>query len=142
MKLSILEEVPDDLPIVEKCIITARNLGKEAGANCAEWVAMDSFGGRCTRDCKKNARAVLDAIEDGSLLDSYDYNLPNLSGEYADEMTPAKLLEYVMWKTDAERGEHTDEVEEALDDICNEWEVGVIEGYEWQLAQLAKSALE
>jgi hypothetical protein len=57
-------------------------------------------------------------------------------------MTPAKLLEDVLWYTDAERGEHTDEVEEALEDICNEWEFGVGEGYEWQLAQLAKSALE
>jgi hypothetical protein len=142
MKLSILEEVPDDLPIVDKCLLVARNLGKEAGANCAEWSAQDAFGGRCTRDHKANARAVLDAIEEGSLLDSYDYNLPNLSGEYSDEMTPAQLLKDVMYHTDAERGEHTDEVEEALDDLCNEWEVGVIEGYEWQLAILAKSALE
>lgn len=141
MKLSILEEVPEDLPIVDQCIITARNLGKEAGANCAEWVAMDSFGGRCTRDHKKKARAVLDAIESGD-YQHMDVRLPNLSGEYADEMTSAKLLEDVMWGTDAERGEHTDEVEEALDDICNEWEVGVIEGYEWQLSILAKSALE
>jgi hypothetical protein len=70
-----------------------------------------------------------------------DVRLPNLSGEYADEMTPAKLLEDVMWHTDAERGEHTDEVEEALDDICNEWESGVWEGYEWKLSQLARDVL-
>lgn len=141
MKLPILDDVPDDLPIVDKCLIVARNLGKEAGANCAEWVAQDTFGGRCTRDHKAKARAVLESIEscDHSHM---DVRLPNLSGEYADEMTPAKLLEDVMWHTDAERGEHTDEVEAALDDICNEWEQGVGEGYEWQLAQLAKSAME
>lgn len=141
MSLPILDDVPDDLPIVDKCLIVARNLGKEAGANCAEWVAQDTFGGRCTRDHKAKARAVLESIEscDHSHM---DVRLPNLSGEYADEMTPAKLLEDVLWYTDAERGEHTDEVEEALDDICNEWEQGVGEGYEWQLAQLAKSAME
>lgn len=141
MKLPILDDVPDDLPIVDKCLIVARNLGKEAGANFAHWVAQDTFGGRCTRDHKAKARAVLESIEscDHSHM---DVRLPNLSGEYADEMTPAKLLEDVLWYTDADRGEHTDEVEEALDDICNEWEQGVGEGYEWQLAQLAKSAIE
>ncbi|CAB4139612.1 hypothetical protein UFOVP340_59 [uncultured Caudovirales phage] len=141
MKLPILEDVPDDLPIVDKCLLVARNLGKEAGANCAEWVAMDTFGGRCTRDHKAKARAVLESIESCD-YSHMDVRLPNLSGEYADEMTPAKLLEDVMWYTDAERGEHTDEVEVALDDLCNEWEQGVGEGYEWQLAQLAKSAME
>lgn len=141
MKLPILEDVPDDLPIVDKCLLVARNLGKEAGANCAEWVAMDAFGGRCTRDHKAKARAVLESIESCD-YSHMDVRLPNLSGEYADEMTPAKLLEDVMWYTDAERGEHTDEVEAALDDLCNEWEAGVGEGYEWQLAQLAKSAME
>ena len=141
MKLPILEDVPDDLPIVDKCLLVARNLGKEAGANCAEWVAMDTFGGRCTRDHKAKARAVLESIESCD-YSHMDVRLPNLSGEYADEMTPAKLLEDVMWYTDAERGEHTDEVEAALDDLCNEWEQGVGEGYEWQLAQLAKSAME
>lgn len=141
MKIPILDDVPDDLPILDQCLVVARNLGKEAGANYAEWVAMDTFGGRCTRDHKKKARAVLESIESGD-YQHMDVRLPNLSGEYADEMTPAKLLEDVMWRTDAERGVHTDEVEEALDDICTEWEQGVGEGYEWQLSLLAKSALE
>lgn len=141
MKLEIIEEIPDDLPIVDKCLVTARNMGKEVGANFAFWVAQDTFGGRVTRNHKEAARAVLESIESCDHT-HMDVRLPNLSGEYADEMTPAKLLEDVMWKTDAERGEHTDEVEEALDDICTEWESGVQEGYEWQLAQLARSALE
>jgi hypothetical protein len=33
-------------------------------------------------------------------------------------------------------------IEAYMDDLCSEWEAGVGEGYEWQLAQLAKSALE
>lgn len=141
MKLPILDDVPDDLPIVDKCLLVARNLGKEAGANFAHWVAQDTFGGRCTRDHKAKARAVLESIESCD-YSHMDVRLPNLSGEYADEMTPAKLLEDVMWYTDAERGEHTDEVEEALEDMCTAWEDGVTEGYEWQLAILAKSTLE
>jgi hypothetical protein len=141
MKLPILDDVPDDLPIVDKCLVVARNMGKEAGANFAHWVAQDTFGGRVTRNHKENARAVLESIESGDHT-HMDVRLPNLSGEYADEMTPAKLLEDILWHTDAERGEHTDEVEEALDDICSEWESGVNEGYEWQLAQLARSTLE
>ena len=141
MKLPILDDVPDDLPIVDKCLVVARNMGKEAGANFAHWVAQDTFGGRYTYAHKDKARAVLESIESGD--DKHmSVNLPNLSGEYADEMTPAKLLEDVMCYTDAERGEHTDEVEEAIDDICSEWISGVDEGYEWQLAQLAKSTLE
>jgi len=141
VKLPILDDVSDDLPIVDKCLVVARNMGKEAGANFAHWVAQDTSGGRCTRNHKENARAVLESIESCDHT-HMDVRLPNLSGEYADEMTPAKLLEDVLWYTDAERGEHTDEVEEALDDICSEWESGVSEGYEWQLAQLARSTLE
>lgn len=141
MNLPIIDDVPDDLPIVEKCLVTARNMGKEVGANFAHWVAQDTFGGRVTRNHKEAARAVLESIESCDYI-HMDVRLPNLSGEYADEMTPTKLLEDVLWHTDAERGEHTDEVEEALDDICTEWEDGVRMGYEWQLSQLAKSVLE
>lgn len=139
MKLPILDDVPDDLPLVDKCLLVARNLGKEAGANCAEWVAQDTFGGRCTRDHKDKARACLKALDDCS--ESHIEVLPNLSGEWADGMTPAKLLEDVKWHTDAERGEHTDEVDEVLDDLCQEWESGVWEGYEWKLSQLARDVL-
>jgi hypothetical protein len=141
MKLPIEQDIPEGTPILEECLIVARNLGIQAGAGCAEWVAQDTFGGRCTRDHKEKARAVLESIESCDYT-HMDVRLPNLSGEYADEMTPTKLLENVLWQTDAHRGMHVEEIEEALDDLCTEWEQGVGEGYEWQLAQLAKSALE
>lgn len=141
MKLPIEQDVPEGTPIVDECLIVAKNLGIQVGANFAHWVAQDTFGGRCTRDHKEKARAVLESIESCD-FSHMDVRLPNLSGEYADEMTPAKLLDDVLWQTDARRGMHVDEIEEALDDLCSEWEAGVQEGYEWQLAQLAKSALE
>lgn len=141
MKLPILEEVPEGTPLIDECIIVARNIGREVGADFAHWVAQDTFGGRCTRNHKEKARAVLESIESCDYT-HMDVRLPNLSGEYADGMTPAKLLADVLWQTDAERGMHADEVEEALDDLCSAWEDGVSEGYEWQLSLLAKSALE
>jgi hypothetical protein len=141
MRHPILEDVPEGTPIVDECIIEARNLGRAEGIKFAEWVAMDMFGGRCTRNSKEKARAVLESIESCDHT-HMDVRLPSLSGEYADEMTPAKLLEDVLWYTDAEQGEHTDEVEEVLDDLCSAWEEGVSEGYEWQLSQLARSTLE
>ena len=141
MKLPIEQDIPEGTPIVDACCIEARNLGIRAGANTAHWVAQDTFGGRCTRDHKAKARAVLESIESCDHM-HMDVTLPNLSGEYADGLTPQRLLEDVLWKTDARRGMHVEEVEEALDDICQAYEDGVTEGYEWQLATLAKSTLE
>lgn len=141
MKLPIIEDVPEGTDIVEECIITARNIGREHGANFAHWVAQDTFGGRCTRDHKEKARAVLESIESCDYL-HMDIQLPNLSGEYADGMTPAKLLEDVLWYTDARRGMHVGDIADALDDICQAYEDGVTHGYEWQLSELAKSTLE
>lgn len=141
MKLPILEDITEGMDIVDECIVTARNLGREHGANTAHWVAQDTFGGRCTRDHKAKARAVLESIESCDHM-HMDVTLPNLSGVYADGLTPQRLLEDVLWQTDARRGMHVQEVEEALDDICQAYEDGVTEGYEWQLATLAKSTLE
>lgn len=142
MKLPILDDVPDDLPIVDKCLVMARNLGKEAGANFAHWVAQDTFGGRVTRNHKENARAVLESIESGD-YQHMDIALPNLSGEYSEGMTPIELQNIIKRELDVPEGTAQDEeINDLLEDMCNEWEFGVGEGYEWQLAILAKSALE
>jgi hypothetical protein len=141
MKIEIEQDIPEGTPIVEACCIEARNLGIRDGANTAHWVAQDTFGGRCTRDHKQKARAVLESIESCDHM-HMDVTLPNLSGEYADGMTPTQLLETVKQYQDVGRGMHEAEVDEALDDICQAYEDGVVEGYEWQLATLAKSTLE
>ena len=142
MKLPILEDVPEGMDAADKCLVMARNLGLEAGAGCAEWVAMETFGGRCTRDHKAKARAVLESIESCDHM-HMDVTLPNLSGEYADGMTPIELQNIIKRELDVPEGTKQDEeINDLLEDMCTAWEDGVTEGYEWQLATLAKSALE
>jgi hypothetical protein len=112
----------------------AFNLGKEAGVNHAGWVAQDTFGGRIAdaRDAKANARAVVKAIDDCDFMPS----LPDLSGQWSDDYTPAKLVEYICWKL-----KHDDVDSLDLDEICTNWEQGVCEGFEHEIYEQAKSVL-
>lgn len=102
---------------IEKALEKANQLGKKAGENAAAWYEQDSWGGRSTGDCKKKAQAFLNAYDDGDpvLLDSV--NLPNLSGEYAGDLTPASLMEAVGLDM-----EDTAEADCLVDDICQAWE--------------------
>jgi hypothetical protein len=77
-----------------KLIRAASDLGKEHGRNAAEWFAQDAFGGRHTGDSKEAARRILQMLDDGdpALWDAA--NVPNLSGEWADDMTTRSISRY------------------------------------------------
>lgn len=70
----------------------ARAIGREHGKNAADWWEQDAIGGRVTGDVRPTARLVLEGIEEGdpAVLDGLPR--PDLSGQYADGYTPAKLL--------------------------------------------------
>lgn len=124
----------------------AYELGMKAGCNYANWAEQYLYGGRFTGDQKEAARAVLKALEDCD--DAIYDGLPNLSGEDADGPTPRSLLEDVLYELDIEEDpeaggedeERKKEVEDILDDLCEQWEMGVRDGYIQELTRLATNA--
>jgi hypothetical protein len=111
---------------IEKAIKEAESLGKYHGENAAQWVAQDSWGGRVasSRQSEENARAFLKGIEEGDPMIMDSYTSPNLSGEWADSMTPRSLIEEVT------QGEIMLTEEEA-DAVCQAYETESANGF-WQ----------
>jgi hypothetical protein len=110
---------------IEKAIKGAEKLGKAHGINAAGWAIQDSWGGRVSSPQDyKAAKAFLDGIEDGDPAIMDKFNPPNLSGEWADSMTPAKLIEEVT------RGKISLEPEDESA-ICDAYEQAASDSY-WQ----------
>lgn len=93
----------------------ARRDGKEAAENAASWCVdgntSDAARGEILRGIRECDPAVLDR-----------FSLPNLSGEYADAMTPAKLAELCEYDLD-KRGP------DDFDEICDAWEAAVNDAF-------------
>ncbi len=87
----------------------ARKDGRDAGKAAASWC----FDGNTTRE---TYLAFLKGAEDGDPAVLDRFNLPNLSGEYADDPTPQSLAEDYGISEDDKRAEWL------IDDLCTEWE--------------------
>lgn len=130
-----MESLDDLLSRAEVC---AFDLGEKYGKAHANWIEQDLFGGRCTGNQAEAARAVLKAIDD---CDDRLYDgLPNLSGEWANSPTPQSVLADVMYYMRLKDDERKSELEDILDDLCEQWECGVRSGFESELHRLATNA--
>lgn len=98
---------------IETAIQRAESLGTEHGECSAEHLAQYLWGGRHTGDSKAAAREFLRMSEDGDPVLWDSYNAPNPSGEYADDMTPGRLMDHC-FDTEDDFAECAD----AEDDIC------------------------
>lgn len=130
-----MESLDDLLSRAEVC---AFDLGEKAGRQHANWIEQDLFGGRYTGNQEEAARAVLKAIEDGD--DRLYDGLPNLSGEWADSPTPRSILEDVFHYMNVTSEYEQTQLEDILDDLCEQWECGVRSGFESELHRLATNA--
>lgn len=121
----------------EKIVKEAAQEGTRAGVNAAAWWEQDAIGGRTSsRDnTKETARRVLAGIEDGDpeILDSLP--CPNLSGGWADAMTPARLLDCL--GVDAESVTPEEESE-----ICEAWEMAARDAVGDEIARLCAQHLK
>lgn len=70
----------------------AQAMGHTAGSNSAEWVIQDTIGGRASGDTKARAAAIVKGYEEGDPAITDKFSVPNLSGEWADGMTPQMLI--------------------------------------------------
>ena len=109
-----------------KLVEKTKTLGREAGKNAAEWWQQDALGGRNTtpsRDIAEHAAKILAMYDDGDpLLCDYWPSAPDLSGEWADELTPARLyaLLGVTWADDTDDMELCQAYENAASDAMDD----------------------
>lgn len=122
--------------LLEDAIKTATKLGKRHGENSAHWYIQDSWGGRVTRGEKEAASAFLKGLENGDFAITDGFNPPNLSGEYADDMTPQRLMDHC-FRFEDDYAECSD----FEDDICLSYEDAASEAFWSALQQSAESVL-
>jgi hypothetical protein len=122
---------------IETSIRRAEKLGKRHGRNAAEWITQDAWGGRCTRGSVDNARAFLAGYDDGDPLVMDAYRAPDLSGEFADDMTEARLMDHC-FDDEADYADAAD----AHDDICLAYTDAASEAFWDELQRSAAAVIE
>jgi hypothetical protein len=118
--------MPTDIDQYEQ---EAYELGVEHARNAASWV----IDGNTSHEAIARVVALLDEGDD---LDDYLPRRPNLSGEYADELTPGELAAEI---TDLDSDDpHFDELADILADA---YERGVGETFEAECERILRAAL-
>jgi hypothetical protein len=121
----------------EKLIEVTRAEGENQGRIQAEWIAMDSFGGRATRGENETARRIIQMIDDG---DPEIYNTfpmyPDLSGEWANESSGPQMLDFLLGQADLELAD--DEKGDLFTEILDEYEMAFTTACEDKLYRMAK----
>lgn len=118
----------------DKALQKAKEIGYAVGSNHAEWIIQDSWGGRATRNQSSSAKDILQKIEDCGL----DFEIPTLSGVWVDGETPLSL--FVKCTGMAWDSEDPDDI--LAEELCREWEIGVMEGLQDTLQKSATEFLE
>lgn len=106
----------------------AYELGVEHAKNAASWVLDGNAGG-------DHYRRLLTIMDEGdpALYDSLPRE-PNLSGEFADDLTPEKLFDEIV-------GDDECDADETLDAICDAYEQGVSDTFQSECERLVREAL-
>jgi hypothetical protein len=110
----------DDLPREEYARLEALRMGREAGIAAGSWAA----DGNTSTD---HLRRMIDMLEAGD-PEVWDFlpDSPNLSGEWADDPTPASLLREILGDLD----DMDPETYSELQDLVSEaWEAGSSETF-------------
>jgi hypothetical protein len=122
---------------IDAAIKRAETLGTKHGRNAAEWAAQDAFGGRHTGDSEAAAREFLRMAEDGDPVLHDRYQAPNLSGEWADNMTIGRLMDHC-FATEDDLAECAD----SEDEICLAYEDAASNGFWGRLEECAALVLD
>jgi sugar/nucleoside kinase (ribokinase family) len=122
---------------IETAVKRAETLGTKHGRNAAEWAAQDAFGGRHTGDSEAAAREFLRMAEDGDPVLFDRYQAPNLSGEWADNMTIGRLMDHC-FATEDDLAECAD----SEDEICLAYEDAASNGFWGRLEECAALVLD
>lgn len=104
----------------------AYELGAEHARNAASWV----IDGNTSTDAIRRVVALLD---EGADIDDYLPRAPNLSGEYADDLTPLRLVTEIT-------GDSVDP-DPIIDGISDAYEAGVSETFSAECERILRAAL-
>jgi hypothetical protein len=114
----------------------AREQGEEAGKAAASYVIDGN------QEDSHYARLERMMDEGDPALDDYLPARPNLSGEWADSMTPARLFEAITGlDAHAEASWNYDGYQSVLEPLCDAWEAGVDETFGHECERLVREAL-
>lgn len=124
---------------IEKYEAAARDLGIEHARNAASWVV----DGNTPQDAIRRVVKLLDAGDD---LSDYVPREPNLSGEYADDLTPIRLYEQVTGEShnaaeDAAGLGYETLVGSVVDALADAYEAGVSETFQVECERILRAAL-
>ena len=114
----------------------AFELGQEAGRAAASWIV---DGNTSTEHI---ARMVAWLDDGDPRADDYLPPMPNLSGEWADAPTPARLFEEVTrHDAHAEATWNHDAYQTVLEGICDAWEAGVSDTFQTECERILRAAM-
>jgi hypothetical protein len=128
--------MPDHLPNRQTAHENAAYLmGRDAALARASWVV----------DGNTDAAAIAGVVrmlDNGEDVSDYLPARPDLSGEWADEMNPARLFEEVSgWDAHAEASFSVDAFGDYVDALCEAWEAGVSDTFEAECERILRAAL-
>ena len=112
----------------------AYDLGAEHARATASWVTDGNTS-------ESTVSALLEDLTNGV----YDFlpTAPNLSGEYADDLTPRRLFEDVTgMDAHAEATWNADAYHAYLEALCDAYEAGVSDTFETECERILRAALE
>jgi hypothetical protein len=122
----------------QEAIRRAEKIGKRHGENAAEYVAQYAWGGRHTGDSEAAAREFLRMAEDGDPALFDRFHEPHfLSGEWADSMTPGRLMDHCFATED-----NFAECADSEDEICLAYEDAASNGFWGRLEECAALVLD
>lgn len=114
----------------------ARKLGEDAGRAAASW----TLDGNASREHYERLARMMDD-GDPALEDCLPAR-PNLSGEWADAMTPRRLFETVTGlDAHAESSWNFDGYQSVLEPLCEAWEAGVDSTFDHECERLVRQAI-
>lgn len=128
---------------LDQVVEISRRMGKDAGEGNAEWSEQYLFGGRVTstKEARESAEAIVKADAEGD-FHIFSESIPSLSGEYAGDMTPMRLIREALQEIDIDIDLLSDDqISDIMDEICSAWEEGASDGYQSKIVELAKKFL-
>jgi hypothetical protein len=136
----------EDTTLIDKAMAEAYEIGKRTGANSAEWYAQGTFNRYRNKD-KEMAKNILTMLDDCDPKFWVSVELPDLSGQYADGLTPISLYSQLCFDfkiyTDFEEGEDEIEIDHWLvDGFCSQYEMGVSDGFENKIVEICQAHLD
>ena len=133
---------------IDNAIAQAYQIGKRYGINCAGWYLQGTFNNN--KHHKPIAENIMRMLNDCDAMFWNNVELPNLSGEFQDGMTPISLYselcyDYKLYVLEEEDFENYDDypVDDCLlGKFCEQFEIGVADGFNDTVVDYCQSIID